>query len=167
MFPLSRLYCELLLQKNQRMGKLLPAAPTDSRKKPIVRNKSAPILLLISDPVTRDHLQTLLEENQFTPQLMADQDELLRVLKKNQFAIVLIDCGSVNIYGTRIISRIKVVGRHGRIIMFCDKAHLGDNQHRELIKEILKIGVYACILSPYKEWEVLYMVTYYSRLEKL
>jgi signal recognition particle receptor subunit beta len=97
---------------------------------------------------------------------MADQKELLRALKKKQFAVVLIDCGAVNAYGARIISKIKVGCRHGRIIVFCDKAHLFDSQHRDLIKEILKIGVYACIVAPYKEWEVISLVTYYSHFEK-
>lgn len=127
---------------------------------------TSPILLLISDVQTRNHLRNLLEENHFSPLLVADHNELLRALKKKQFAVVLIDCGAVNTYGTGIISKIKVRCRHGRVIVFCDKAHLFDSQHRELIKEILKIGVYACIVAPYKEWEVISLVTNYSYLKK-
>jgi len=99
--------------------------------------------------------------------MVPNQEELLRVLKENQFAIVLIDCGAVYIYGARIISKIKVVCKHGRVILFCNKAHLCDSQHRDLIKDILTIGVYACILAPFNDWEVLSMVTYYSRFKKI
>ena len=123
-------------------------------------------MLLIANHQTRNYLCNLLLENHFSPQLIADQKELMGVLKKNQFAIVLIDCGAVTEYGARIISKIKVVCRHSRIIIFCDKAHLGDSQHRDLIKEILTIGVYACIVAPYSEWEVLSLVTFYSHPEK-
>jgi len=156
-----------LFPNNQGISlKINTLGPAQRGKKLIPQDKSTPILLLISDHQTRNHLWNLLIENNFSPQLMADPKELLHVLKKNQFAIVLIDCGAVNVYGARIISKIKVACRYGRVIIFCNKAHLGDSQHRELIKEILKIGVYACILAPYKEWEVLSLVTYYSNLEK-
>lgn len=164
--PLPNLFFALF-PNNQRISlKITPSGLAHSGKKLIPQDKSTPILLLISDHQTRDHLWSLLIENNFSPLLMTDPKELLRVLKKNQFAIVLIDCGAVNVYGARIISKIKVAGRYGRVIIFCDKTHLGDSQHRELLKEILKIGVYACILAPYKEWEVLSLVTYYSNLEK-
>jgi DNA-binding response OmpR family regulator len=122
---------------------------------------------MISDPQMRNDLYSLLSENNYNPLLLSNQEELLRVLKENQFAIVLIDCGAVYIHGARIISKIKVVCQHGRIIIFCHKAHLCDSQHRDLIKDILTIGVYACILAPFNDWEVLSMITYYSRLEKM
>lgn len=97
---------------------------------------------------------------------MADQKGLLHALKQKQFATVMIDCEAVNVYGVGIISKIKVSCRHSRIIIFCDKTHLVDTQHRELIKEILAIGVYACIVAPYKGWEVINLASYYSHLEK-
>ena len=97
---------------------------------------------------------------------MADQQELLRTLKKKQFATVMIDCGAVSVYGAGIISKIKVACRQSRIIIFCDKTHLADSQHREFIKEILAIGVYACIVAPYKGWEVISLSSYYPHLEK-
>jgi DNA-binding NtrC family response regulator len=126
----------------------------------IPQNKSTPILLLISEPQMRNDLCILLVENNYYPLLLPNQEELLRVLKDNQFASVLIDCAAVSCYGARTISKIKVACRHGRIIVFCDKAHLCDCHHRDLIKEILAIGVYACIVAPYKEWEVLSLVAY-------
>ena len=124
-------------------------------------------MLLISEPQMCNDLCSLLVENNYYPLLLPNQEELLRVLKENQFAIVLIDCGSVYVYGARIISKIKVACQHGRIIIFCNKAHLCDSQHRDLIKDILTIGVYACILVPFTDWEVLSMITYYSHLAKM
>jgi DNA-binding response OmpR family regulator len=133
----------------------------------IPQNKSTPILLLISEPQMRNDLCILLVENNYYPLLLFNQEELLRILKENQFAIVLIDCEALYIYGARIISKIKVACQHGRIIVFCNKAHLCDSHHRDLIKEILAIGVYACILAPFNDWEILSMMTYYSRFEKM
>lgn len=121
----------------------------------IHHDKSSPILLLIADQQTRHNLFSLLTENQLLPRLMGDQKELLRELKKTRCATVLIDCGAVGGYGTGIISKIKVACQHSRIIVFCAKEHLPDSQHREIIKEILAIGVYACVMAPYKGWEVI------------
>ena len=130
------------------------------------QDKSSPILLLISDQQTRNSLWNLLAENHLSPRLMSDQKELLQELKKNQFATILIDCGAVIYSGVGIISKIKVACRNSHIIIFCDKAHLADSQHRELIKEILAIGVYACIMAPFKGWEVISLVSYYSHPAK-
>jgi signal recognition particle receptor subunit beta len=104
---------------------------------------------------TRDSLSSLLAENNYFPLLMMDPEELLQSLQGKVFAIILIDCRAVSSFGTRILSKIKVACRLCRIIIFCDKEHLFDKRHREFIKEILGIGVYACILAPYKEWDVL------------
>jgi DNA-binding NtrC family response regulator len=118
--------------------------------------------MLISNQQTRHHLWNLLVENQFSPQLIADQKELLQALKRHEFATILIDCEAVTANGIGIISRIKVACSSSHVIIFCDKAHLADNQHRELIKEILAVGVYACIMAPFKGWEVISLVGYYS-----
>lgn len=130
------------------------------------QDKSSPILLLISDQQTRNSLWNLLAENHLSPRMMADQKELLQELKKNQFATILIDCAAVTFNGIGIISKIKVACPNSHIIIFCDKAHLADSQHRELIKEILAIGVYACIMAPFKGWEVISLVSYYSHPAK-
>ena len=148
-------------QNRQRInGKLFELERQNSRRKPATNHKPAPILLLVGNGRTRDYLSSLLLENNYSPLLMTDPEELLRSLKGKEFAIILIDCSAVSSFGTRILSKIKVACRLCRIIIFCDKDHLCDKRHRELIKEILAIGVYACILAPYKEWEVLSMVSY-------
>jgi PleD family two-component response regulator len=163
--PIPRV-AEVFPNRRQATGKIGAFKPTDTGNNLIASKNSSPILLLISDHQTRNYLWKLLVENHFSPRLMADQEELLRVLKENQFSVVLIDCGAVSCYGARIISKIKVVCQRGRIIVLCDKTHLCDSRHRGLIKEILAIGVYACIVAPYEEWEVFSLVTYDSQREK-
>jgi len=151
-----------LFQSGQRItGKVPQPERKNPRETPIAKNKPTPILMLVSNSQTRDYLSGLLAENNYFPLLMTDPEELLHSLKEKQFAIILIDCSAITSYGTRILSKIKVSCRLCRIIIFCDKQHLCDKVHREFIKEVLNIGVYACILAPFKEWEVLSMFSYY------
>jgi AmiR/NasT family two-component response regulator len=64
----------------------------------------------------------------------------------------MMDYEVVKSYGARIYSRINVVCPDCNVILFCDQ------DHRDLIKEAVEHGVYACILAPYEEWEVLTMI---------
>jgi hypothetical protein len=61
-----------------------------------------------------------------------------------------------------IYAKIKVASRYCRAILICDKSH---KAHREIIREAMEIGIYACLLAPYEDWEVLAMVRYYPRKE--
>lgn len=161
LLPRSDIFAELF-QNGQRITGTLPQLERKNpQEKPIAKNKPTPILLLVGNSQTRDYLSCLLSENNYFPLLMADPEELLQSLKEKQFAIILIDCSAVTNYGTRILSKIKVSCQRCRIIIFCDKEHLSDKLHRELIKEVLNIGIYACILAPYNDWEVLSMFSYY------
>jgi DNA-binding NtrC family response regulator len=160
LFPFSTRFAELF-QPGPGTGGLPQAERKNPKEKPIAKNKPTPILLLVGNGQTRDYLSNLLLENNYFPLLMTDPEELLQSLKEKQFGIVLIDCRAVTSFGARILSRIKVSCRRCRIIIFCDKEHLHDRCHRELIKEALNIGVYACILAPYKDWEVLSMFSYF------
>ena len=67
-------------------------------------------------------------------------------------AIVFVDHEVVNSYGAKIYSRINVACSGCDVILLCDQAH------RDLIKEAMELSVYACILAPFKEWEVLTMI---------
>lgn len=158
---LTGVFAELFQDRQKIAGKLRQRKRKAVKERPIAKNKPTPILLLVSDGSTREHLSNLLAENNYLPVTMTDPEILLHSLKEKKFAIVLIDCGAVASYGTRILSKIKVVCPRGRIIIFCDKHHLCDKPHREMIKEVLNIGVYACILAPYKEWEVLSMFSHF------
>jgi len=159
-------FFELTLNNQRTTGRVPLLRPVYIGRKLIQADPSTPLLLLISDQQTRIFLWNLLSENHLAPQLVSDQKDLLGELKKNQCATVLIDCWSVTVYGAGIISKIKVCCPPSRIIIFCDKSHLADSRHRELIKEILSIGVYACIMAPYKGWEVISLASYYPHLEK-
>jgi PleD family two-component response regulator len=159
--PLRGIFAELLQDRQKITGRLTHRKRKAAKGRAIAKNKPTPIMLLVADSQTREHLSNLLVENNYYPLLMTDPEKLLQSLKEKQFAIVLIDCHAVSSFGTRILSKIKVACRLCRIIIFCDKKHLCDKVHRELIKEVLNIGVYACILAPYKEWEVLSMFSYF------
>lgn len=160
LLPPSKRFAEFFRQRPRITGTLPQPERKNLRKKNIAKNMPTPILLLVGNNQTRDYLSGLLAENNHFPLLMMDSEELLRSLKEKQFAIILIDCSAVANYGTRILSKVKVACESCRIIIFCDKDHFRDRLHRELIKEVLNIGVYACILAPYKDWEVLSLVSY-------
>ncbi len=145
------------------MAGKLPLEPEISGKNPAEGQKRPPILLFVGNIQTQVSLCTLLSENNYSPLSVKDPEELLDLLKEKHFAIILIDCSAITLYGPRILFKIKVACQACRIIIFCDKAHLCEKPHRELIKDILKIGVYACILAPYKEWEVLSMLSFYPQ----
>jgi hypothetical protein len=154
------MFAEFFQNRPRINGKPSELERQKPRRKPTAKPKPAPIMLLVGNGRTRESLSNLLAENNYFPLLMTDPEELLQSLQGKEFAIILIDCRAVSSFGTRILSKIKVACRLCRIIIFCDKEHLFDKRHREFIKEILGIGVYACILAPYKEWEVLSLVSY-------
>lgn len=147
--------------KRPKKGSPPSTQPGDGKRKLSTGHDLTPILLLVGNSETRDYLSTLLSEHFYRPILVRDHKELLQSVHRRQSGIILIDCGSVTEYGPRIISKIKVACQSCRIIMFCDKSHLCDKVHRELIKNILDIGIYACILTPYQDWEILSMVSCY------
>lgn len=126
----------------------------------IPKKKHAPFYLLVSNDQTRNYLLNLLEENDYYPSIMLNPDELLQSLKNQSHAIVFADCQTISRYGAGIFAKLKVACPNCRIILFGDRAHLRNKSHRDLIREAMDIGVYACILAPYEEWEVLSMAKY-------
>jgi hypothetical protein len=75
-----------------------------------------------------------------------------------------VDCAAISSYGSGIYSKIKVGCPLCRIVLLCDKAH---KDHRTIIKEALEIGIYACLLMPYEDWEVLAMLTRYPLADEV
>jgi len=161
LFPLRVSWAEFSANR-QKAGGPLVTDPGDSRRKLAVKPNLTSILLLMRNSETRDYLSNLLTENLYSPILVKDQKELLHSVQQRESAIILIDCRAVTAYGARILSKIKVACQSCRVIIFCEKAHLSDKSHRELIKDILDIGVYACILTPYQDWEILSMISCYA-----
>lgn len=122
------------------------------------KSKHTPLLLMVSSGQARDYLLSLLKENHYNPRVIAAPGKLLQTLKRQQFAIVFIDCEAVTALGAGIYAKIKVACPSCRIILCGDRAHLRNRSQRDLVKEAMDMGVYACILAPYEEWEVLSMV---------
>ena len=110
------------------------------------------MFLLVANDDIRHYILELCEKNNYRPLIAIDLEELVKQTKKISSAIVFIDYGVVSTYGARIYSRINVACPECSVILLCDQAH------RDLIKEAMELGVYACILSPFEEWEVLTMI---------
>ena len=70
-------------------------------------------------------------------------------------------CEALSRYGAGICSKIKLACQYCRVVLFCDKAL---EAHRKIIKDAMEIGIYACLLPPYADWEILTMVSYYPRM---
>ena len=111
-----------------------------------------PIHVLIANEKIRSYVIGLCERNNLHPLIDADLEELVNKIKKMSSAIVIMDYQVVNNYGARIHSRINVACPGCNAILLCDQ------EHRGLIKQAMELGVYACILAPYEEWEVLTMI---------
>ncbi|MBU1161696.1 MAG: hypothetical protein KKF96_03980 [Proteobacteria bacterium] len=123
--------------------------------------KQIPILLLIANEKIRSYVLELCKRNNFHPLIGADLEELIKSFKTRHSSIVMLDYEVVKSYGARIYSRINVACPGCNAILLCDQ------DHRDLIKEAVEHGVYACILAPYEEWEVLTMIRNIDAKKKL
>jgi DNA-binding NtrC family response regulator len=112
------------------------------------------LLLLVADSQTRDFLLTFLEAHDYAPRGVVSLRELLQTLKGQQQATVFVDCQTVSTYGPGLYAKIKVAGPGCRLVLLCDKTH---HEHRDIVKEAMDLGVYACLLAPFAEWEILTM----------
>ena len=119
------------------------------------------IVILVFHELLRQSLLELLQENGYGPHVAANPQEVMQVLKKKKCATVFIDCEALSLYGLGICSKIKLACQYCRVVLFCDKAL---EAHRQIIKDAMEIGIYACLLPPYADWEILTMVSYYPRL---
>ncbi len=118
-------------------------------------NKDFALLLLVGNDQIKDYLVNLLREHNYAPVVISDPNELVQTLKGCQYATVFLDCEAVPLYGPGIYSKIKVACQQCRVVLLCDKSH---KSHRDIIKEAMEIGIYACLLAPFEGWEVLTMV---------
>jgi DNA-binding NtrC family response regulator len=117
---------------------------------------SSPALLLwVTDSQSRDFLVHLLEAHEFAPRVVGNPIEVLQTLKGHKQATVFVDCQNVSTYGPGLYAKVKVACPRCRVILICDKSH---QQHRDIIKEAMDLGIYACLLAPFADWEVLAMV---------
>jgi DNA-binding NtrC family response regulator len=115
-------------------------------------SKVTPISLLVLNDTIRQHLLGILERNHFKPVVISSPGELNIELKECFSPVIFIDYEAETQYGPAIIMNIKAVLKEGGIIFLYDK------DHRNLIQEVMELGVYGCVLAPYDEWEILTMV---------
>jgi DNA-binding NtrC family response regulator len=120
-----------------------------------------PIFVLIANEKLKNYVTDLCKRNNFRAFLGADLEELVKKIKKRRSAIVVMDYEVVNAYGARVYSRINVACPGCNLLLLCDQ------DHRDFIKEAVAHDVYACILPPYEEWEVLTMIRNIIAKEKL
>ncbi len=125
----------------------------------ITKKDTAP-LLLITNPEVRQHIFDLLQESHYDPLAVATPAEVLQHLKEKKYPVIFMDCGAVAAFGLGIFSKFKVACQSCRLILICDKAH---KSHRQIVLGAIEIGIYACLLAPYEDWEVLTLVRFYSR----
>ena len=114
--------------------------------------KPTPISLLVLNDTIRRHLLSILERNQYKPVVISTPGELAAELKERTCPVIFIDWEAETQYGPAIIMNIKAACKEGGIIFLYDK------DHRNLIREVMQLGVYGCVLAPYDEWEILTMV---------
>jgi DNA-binding NtrC family response regulator len=118
-------------------------------------SSSTALLLLVADGQFRDFLVNFLESQEYAPRLVANPAEALKTLKGEDQALVFVDCQTVSVQGPGLYAKMKVACPHCRIVLLCDKRH---HEHRDIVKEAMDLGIYACLLAPFAEWEVLAMV---------
>jgi DNA-binding NarL/FixJ family response regulator len=110
------------------------------------------INILVLNETIRQHLLDILKRNQFKPVVIANPGELAAELKERTSRVIFIDYEAETQYGPAMIMNIKAASKEGGIIFLYDK------DHRSLIREVMQLGVYGCILAPYDEWAILTMV---------
>ena len=115
-------------------------------------NKQTSILIFVGNEDVRNKILALCKKNNYHPLIAANPEQLIKKIRGKRSAIVFVDHEVVNNYGARIYSRIHVACPGCDVLLLCDQAH------RDLIKEAMELSVYACILTPFEEWEVLTMI---------
>ena len=116
---------------------------------------STALLLFVTDSQARNYLVEFLEGQEYSPQVVGTPNEALKALKNREHATLFVDCQTISIYGHGLYAKIKVACPGCRVVLLCDKSH---HEHRDIVKEAMELGIYACLLAPFAEWEVLAMV---------
>jgi DNA-binding NarL/FixJ family response regulator len=123
--------------------------------------KQPAIVILVFHELLRHDLLELLQDNGYSPRAAANPQEVIHLLRRKKCATVFIDCEALSLYGAGICSKIKLACQYCRVVLFCDKTL---QAHRQIIKDAMEIGIYACLLPPYADWEILTMVSFYPRM---
>jgi DNA-binding NtrC family response regulator len=108
--------------------------------------------ILVFKEEIRRHISEILLRNHCSLTETHGLSDLTELLKNSSDAIVFIGSDAVMIYGAGVISKLKMACNGCRIILLCEKVY------RTLIKDMMGVGVYGCIVEPYPEWEIQTMV---------
>jgi DNA-binding NarL/FixJ family response regulator len=108
-------------------------------------------VLALNDEV-RKHILTLLKESARPSVGIANLDDLMESVKAANNAIIFVDSEAVTAYGAGMVSKLKMACRECRLIVLCSL------NHRNLVKPVMELGAYGCIMEPYPEWEFTAMV---------
>jgi len=108
-------------------------------------------VMVLNDEVRR-HILNLLRKNEHFSVAIVSLDEIINPSKKEANAIILIDCEGLLACGVAVISKLKTCCPECKLILLCSLAH------RSMIKRVMELGAYGCIIEPYQEWEFLTMV---------
>jgi DNA-binding NtrC family response regulator len=141
-FPPPFTYVAKDCQKDIR-GRMTPSVSSDA------------LFLLVADSQPRELLVNFLEAKGYAPLALGHPGEMVKTLKRKRQATVFVDCLTVGTYGPGLYAKIKVACPASRVVLLCDKNH---HEHRDLVKEAMDLGIYACLLAPFAEWEILAMV---------
>jgi DNA-binding NtrC family response regulator len=127
----------------------------------IIRGRMTPpfsppaLLLWVADKECRDLLVNILTAQEYAPRVVGQPAEALQTLKGHEQATVFVDCQVVSTHGPGLYAKLKVACPPCRVVLLCEKRHL---EHRDIVKEAMDLGIYACLLAPFADWEVLAMV---------
>ncbi len=118
---------------------------------PIMITQDVRFSVLALNEDVRKHLLSMLRNIGEFSVVIVDLDGILNSRVRIN-SIILIDSEAVLAYGTSVISKIKMASPEGRLIVLCSQAHRG------MIKHIMELGAYGCIIEPYPEWEFSTMI---------
>jgi len=108
-------------------------------------------VMILNEEVRSLILSLLKKDKQFNVGI-AELKELLDSTKKKEDLIILVDSEAVLAYGAAVISKLKMSCPECRLILLCSRVH------RSMVKHVMELGAYGCIIEPYPEWEFSTMV---------
>ena len=108
--------------------------------------------VLVLNEEVRSLILSLLRKNEEFNVSIAELNGLLDSTKKKEDLIILIDSEAVLTYGAAVISKLKMSCTESRLILLCSRVH------RSMVKHVMELGAYGCIIEPYPEWEFSTMV---------
>ncbi|MHC1730099.1 MAG: hypothetical protein AB9866_29560 [Syntrophobacteraceae bacterium] len=108
--------------------------------------------VLVLNEEVRKHILSLLSKNNHPSIGIANLEDLVSSLKGKDDAVIFVDSEAVMAYGAGMVSKLKMACRECRLILLCSQLH------RDLVKRVMELGAYGCIIEPYLEWEFSTMV---------